>query len=321
MALRLLHASPKELLAMNTKELLTAIRMSEGRTIMVSSRVRCGNLVDYVSNAEVSAAFGADIIMLDTYEPENPYITGWPSKNPEDDLATKDIQVPMGRGWTLREIREIVGRPVAVLLLIHSGMNEDGTKKHYGNILATVENAQKAIDLGADYISLSGWAPFEEIKNSIQKLRKVTDGKVVLEFGRCHGAGLIGDNDTPLDPRQLLSDDEIRMVLDEGVDVVGMPAPGTYPGYTVEYAGSLVEKIHTAGAMASLGLHTSQEGADIDTIKRIAILAKMAGADIHELGDSGFNEMMIEPQNIMNYSIAIRGRRHTYRRMAMSIKR
>jgi hypothetical protein len=321
MALRLLHASPKELLAMNTKELLTAIRMSEGRTIMVSSRVRCGNLVDYVSNAEVSAAFGADIIMLDTYEPVNPYITGWPSKNPEDDLATKDIQVPMGRGWTLREIREIVGRPVAVLLLIHSGMNEGGTKKHYGNILATVENAQKAIDLGADYISLSGWAPFEEIKNNIHKLRKVTEGKAILEFARPHGPGLIGDNDAPLDPRQLLSDEEIRMVLDEGVDVVSMPAPGTYPGYTVEYTGSLVEKIHAAGAMASLGLHTSQEGADIDTIKRIAILAKMAGADIHELGDSGFNEMMIEPQNIMNYSIAIRGRRHTYRRMAMSIKR
>lgn len=321
MALRFLHASPKQLLSMSTEELLTAIRISEGRVILVASRVRCGNLVDYVSNAEVSAAFGADIILLDTYEPSNPYIPGWPSKNPEDDLNTKDLQIPMGRGWTIREIREIVGRPIAILLLIHSGMNESGTKKHYGNILATAENAQKAVELGADMIFVSGWAPFKEIKNSIAEIRKATEGKAILEFGRSHGPGLIGDQDYSIDPRQLLTDDEIDMVLDEGVDIVSMPAPGTYPGYTVDYVGNLVERIHREGAMASLGLHTSQEGSDVDTLRRIAILAKMAGADMHELGDSGFNEMMIEPQNILNYSIAIRGRRHTYRRMAMSIMR
>jgi hypothetical protein len=46
----------------------------------------------------------------------------------------------------------------------------------------------------------------------------------------------------------------------------------------------------------------------------------MAGADIFHIGDAGYSGIAL-PENIMNYSIAIRGRRHTFRRMAASIKR
>jgi hypothetical protein len=76
--------------------------------------------------------------------------------------------------------------------------------------------------------------------------------------------------------------------------------------------------IHDYDILVGLGIHTSQEGSDVDTIRRIAILAKMAGADVYELGDSGFTESMVPPENIMALSIAVRGIRHTYRRMAMS---
>jgi hypothetical protein len=321
MALRFLHASPQQLLAMSTEELLTAIRISEGRVMTVSGRTRAGNLVDYVSNAEVAAAFGADIVMIDTYEPLSPYIPGWASKDPEDDEPGKEIQVPMGRGYSIKEIREIVGRPIACMLLFHGDTNKDSTLKHYGKILATPENAAAAIESGADMIAVGGWAPIDIVTKNITEIRKITKGKAILEYFRPHGPGLIGQEGTVLGPQGLITEDEIRLYLDMGVDIVGLAGPGTYPGYTVDFVGKLVEMIHNAGAMASLGLHTSQEGSDIDTIKRLAILNKMAGADLHELGDSGFNELMIEPQNILNYSIAIRGRRHTYRRMAMSILR
>jgi hypothetical protein len=321
MALRFLHASPQQLLNMDTDTLLTSIRISEGRILTVSGRTRSGNLVDYVTNAEVAAAFGADIVMLDTYEPENPYIPGWTSKNPKDDEATADIQVPMGRGWSLKEIRQIVGRPIACMLLFHGDMNKSATLKHYGRILATAENAQKAIESGTDMIAIGGWAPLEVVQKSIREIRQITKGKAILEYFRPHGPGLIGQIDNNLGPEKLLTKEEIQLYLDADVDIVGLAAPGTYPGYTVDFVAELVEMIHNAGKMASLGLHTSQEGSDIDTIKRIAILAKMAGADLYELGDSGFNEQMIEPRNIMALSIAIRGHRHTYRRMAMSIKR
>ena len=65
---------------------------------------------------------------------------------------------------------------------------------------------------------------------------------------------------------------------------------------------------------------TSQEGADTATIRQIALMYKMTGTDIHHLGDTGYPGVAI-PENIMAYSIAIRGVRHTYHRMACSINR
>ena len=71
--------------------------------------------------------------------------------------------------------------------------------------------------------------------------------------------------------------------------------------------------------MTAIG--TSQEGADVETIRQIALMCKMAGADLHHLGDAGSSPGMTNPENIMAYSIAIRGKRHTYNRMALSIQR
>ena len=60
--------------------------------------------------------------------------------------------------------------------------------------------------------------------------------------------------------------------------------------------------------------------ADTATIRQIALMCKMAGADIHHIGDTGVPGMAL-PQNILAYSIAIRGERHTYHRMALSVNR
>ena len=70
--------------------------------------------------------------------------------------------------------------------------------------------------------------------------------------------------------------------------------------------------------MTAIG--TSQEGADEQTIRQIALLCKMSGTDLHHLGDAGFPGIAA-PENIMSYSIAIRGKRHTYARMARSVNR
>lgn len=49
-------------------------------------------------------------------------------------------------------------------------------------------------------------------------------------------------------------------------------------------------------------------------------MCKMAGTDIHHIGDTGYPGMAL-PENIMAYSVAIRGVRHTYHRMAASVNR
>jgi hypothetical protein len=81
-----------------------------------------------------------------------------------------------------------------------------------------------------------------------------------------------------------------------------------------------VETVHAAGALTMTTVGTSQEGADEDTIRRIALMAKMTGTDVHHLGDCGLFGIAL-PENLLAYGIAIRGRRHTYRRMAMSLLR
>ena len=118
----------------------------------------------------------------------------------------------------------------------------------------------------------------------------------------------------------LLTGNDVDAFIDAGADILLLPAPGTVPGITMEYAHKLIARAHAKGALAMTTIGTSQEGADEATIREIALMCKMAGADIHHIGDSGYMGMAI-PDNLTAYSIAIRGKRHTYRRMAMSLLR
>ncbi|MFR5881569.1 MAG: hypothetical protein ACLUEQ_12585 [Cloacibacillus evryensis] len=66
------------------------------------------------------------------------------------------------------------------------------------------------------------------------------------------------------------------------------------PGFTVEYVRTLADIIHKAGALVNVGIHNSQEGTDVETIKRIAD-NRTAGADMCMLGDAGVNENVALP--------------------------
>ena len=88
----------------------------------------------------------------------------------------------------------------------------------------------------------------------------------------------------------------------------------------MEYVKDLVNYSHSLGCLTITAIGTSQEGADTATIRQIALLCKMTGTDIHHLGDAGYGGIAL-PENIQAYSIAVRGIRHTYRRMAGSINR
>ena len=87
------------------------------------------------------------------------------------------------------------------------------------------------------------------------------------------------------------------------------------------YVSELIDAIHKSGCLAATGIHNSQEGTDVETIRRIAIDNKICGADIQILGDGGLHETMGMPETLMAMCIAIKGRRHTYRRMAESVLR
>jgi len=114
--------------------------------------------------------------------------------------------------------------------------------------------------------------------------------------------------------------EDVRLFASAGADGIVLPAPATVPGITVEIGHRLVELAHELGLLAMNGVGTSQEGASRSTVEQLALWSKMTGADIHHIGDAGTLGIAV-PENIYAWSLALRGRRHTWHRMAASLRR
>jgi hypothetical protein len=141
------------------------------------------------------------------------------------------------------------------------------------------------------------------------------NNKMILAAGKMHASGVLTES-----AEKIITKEDIKEFVEAGADLILFPAPGTVPGITMEYIRELVTYAHSLGALTITAIGTSQEGADTATIKQIALLCKMTGTDIHHIGDTGYPGMAL-PENITAYSVAIRGVRHTYHRIAASINR
>lgn len=303
---RLIDTTARELTSYNKAELLTAISDSEGRTLAAETIGTVTPMLVNITNAEFVASLGADLIMLNIFDVNNPIIQGLPQTSPED---------------TIREVKRLTGRMVAINQ--EPAVIKDGQEESVWNLTtgrqATVENARKAADMGVDMIVLTGnpgvGVDNEAIIQALSRLKEAVGDRVILTAGKMHASGIISEAG-----EKILTEKDVEAFVDAGADVILLPAPGTVPGITMEYAGNLIRKAHEKGALAMTTIGTSQEGADEATVRQIALMCKMAGADIHHIGDSGYMGMAL-PENITAYSVAIRGKRHTYRRMAMSLLR
>ena len=303
---RLIDTTARELTSYNKAELLTAISDSEGRTLAAETIGTVTPMLVNITNAEFVASLGADLIMLNIFDVNDPIIQGLPQTSPED---------------TIREVKRLTGRMVAINL--EPAVIKDGQEESVWNLTtgrqATVENARKAADMGVDMIVLTGnpgvGVDNEAIIQALSRLKEAVGDRVILTAGKMHASGIISEAG-----EKILTEKDVEAFVDAGADVILLPAPGTVPGITMEYAGNLIRKAHEKGALAMTTIGTSQEGADEATVRQIALMCKMAGADIHHIGDSGYMGMAL-PENITAYSVAIRGKRHTNRRMAMSLLR
>jgi copper homeostasis protein CutC len=184
---------------------------------------------------------------------------------------------------------------------------------------ATVENAKAAYDMGINMILLTG-NPGNGISNkaivdSLKAISAQLKDKMILAAGKMHAAGVLSES-----AEMIITKEDIKEFVEAGADIILFPAPGTVPGITMEYIRELVSYAHSLGVLTITAIGTSQEGADTDTIKQVALMCKMAGTDIHHIGDTGYPGMAL-PENIMAYSVAIRGVRHTYHRIAASVNR
>lgn len=306
MTKRLIDTTARELVSYNKQELLTSIADSEGRTLAAETIGTVTPMLVDITNAEFVTSLGADLIMLNIFDVNEPVIQGLPQVPPEE---------------VVREVKRLTGRMVAINL--EPAIVKDTEDNSVWNLTkgrqATPENAKKAADMGVDMIVLTGnpgvGVENDAILQALSQLKEAVGDRVILTAGKMHASGVLSEAG-----EKILTENEVESFVDAGADVILLPAPGTVPGISMEYAAKLIKRAHEKGALAMTTIGTSQEGADEDTIRQIALMCKMAGADIHHIGDSGYMGMAL-PENIMAYSIAIRGKRHTYRRMAVSLLR
>lgn len=303
---RILDCSKSDFEKMTAMELKESIFASEGRTIMAQHLVRCGpGLIGGITNAEVEAAFGADMIMLNTY-----------------DLADA-AKNPGMLGMELKELKSLINRPIGIYLecpdaKVMVAGQKDAELITNGRI-ASAENLNKCIDQGADFIVLGGnpgsGTSIETIIAATKAAKAVVGDRTLLCAGKWEDGTIekvLGD---PLAKRP--AKEVIKELIDAGADVITLPAPGSRHGISVDMIRECVECVHSykPGTLALVFLNSSVEGTDVDTLRMIALKMKETGADIHAIGDGGLAGATI-PENIYQLSISIRGRRFTYKRMA-----
>ncbi|WP_456273555.1 DUF7916 family protein [Bacillus sp. AK031] len=303
---RLLDCTASDFLQMNGIQLKKSIIASEGRVILAEVIASCTPYYPTITNAELASAFGADMILLNFFDVFHPCIEGL-SSGPSETI--------------IYQLKELTGCPIGVNLepVDPSAEKLEALSSISKGRIATKETLTKAKKLGFDFVCLTGnpktGVSNLEINKSITLARGILGNDGLIFAGKMHGAGVAGETG-----RRVMTEEVVTSFIDSGADVVLVPSPGTVPGFSVEKSASLIETIHHHGGLAITTIGTSQEGADPDTIKTLALSSKMAGADLFHIGDAGIAGMA-DPENILAFSVAVRGKRHTYVRMAQSVLR
>ena len=303
---RIIDCRSSDFLNMTRQDLLDSIANCEGRTVCCETVGSYQPMLGDITNAEFAAAMGADILLLNLFDCVDPQINALPRCEPME---------------RVRMLKKLTGRPIGINLEPVEQELETGESMWAmtSGRKATLENARRAADMGVNFILLTGnpgmGVTNEAIVQTLQLYKRELGDRLVLAAGKMHAAGILTEG-----AEKIITKEDVKAFAEAGADIILMPAPGTVPGITLELVRELVSYAHSLGCLTITAIGTSQEGADVATIRQIALMAKMTGTDIHHLGDAGYGGMSL-PENIQAYSIAIRGIRHTYRRMAASVNR
>lgn len=302
---RLISATGDEMLKMSPMELKESIFKSEGRVVMGQHLLFAGpGLVRGVTNSELMFAFGADMVMLNTFD--------------LDDLDNN----PGLCGLSFPQLREKCRRPIGIYLGCPKAGSDDGGKKalyRREGMLASDEHVQKCIDLGADFIVLGGnpgsGTSIRDVVATTKRIKEKFGDKIFVFAGKWEDGiheKVLGDPLADYDAKEI-----IKELIDAGADCIDLPAPGSRHGITVEMIRGLVEFVHRykPGTLTMTFLNSSVECADTETIRLIALKMKETGADIHAIGDGGFSGCT-SPENIHQLSVTLKGKHYTYFRMA-----
>lgn len=300
---RLISASYSDFKQWSPMDLKEAIRKSEGRVVVGQHLLFDGKgLVRGVTNTELMCAFGADMVMLNTYNFNN---------------ANQNLGM---QGLTVKELKERCRRPVGIYLGC-PGKNKPSDSNLYDSdgMLATPEHVEKAVESGADFLVLGGnpgsGTSLRDVIETTKWIKDQYGDRVFLWAGKWEDGvteKVLGDPMADYDAKAV-----IRELIDNGADVIDLPAPGARSGISVSMIQELVQYAHSYSrdVLTMSFLNSSLEGADTGTVRQIALMMKETGADIMCIGDGGFAGCT-SPENIMQLSFSVKGKPYTYFRMA-----
>ena len=298
MVKRFISSNASEILSMTAPELKQSIKASEGRVILSENVAFKESYIGDVTNAEIARSFGADLILLNGIDIFQPFVAGLDAK--ED---------------FVEELHRLVGRPIGINL-----EPVDSQAQMAGERLiidegrqASLATIQRAEELGVDFICLTG-NPGTGVTNQaiIDTIRVVKENfSGLLIAGKMHASGV----DEPVADLEA-----IAQFIEAGVDIVLAPAVGSVPGFDEQDLKQIVRLAHQKGALVMSAIGTSQESADEDIVKQMAIRNKICGVDIQHIGDSGYG-CLAPVENIFAMSKALGGQRHTISMISRSINR
>ncbi|QHW37367.1 haloacid dehalogenase-like hydrolase [Staphylococcus ursi] len=299
MVKRLISADTSEIRQMTAEELKQSIKASEGRVVLSENVATRNPWIHEVTNAEMAASFGADLILLNGVDVLDVKIAGLL------DIENNPIQ----------SLKRLCGRPIGVNLEPvdqNADMMEERFELEVGRI-AREETFEKLNALGMDFVCLTGnpgtGVSNDAIVESVKRAKSLFDGLVFA--GKMHSAGV----DEPVVNLEL-----IQRLIDSGADVILVPSIGSVPGITLDMVSEAVQLCHAHGVLVMSAIGTSQESATKETIRFFGLQNKIAGVDIQHIGDAGYGGLA-PVENIYELGVAIRGLRHTVSKMTRSILR
>lgn len=298
MVKRFISSNASEILSMTAPELKQSIKASEGRVILSENVAFKESYIGDVTNAEIARSFGADLILLNGIDIFQPFVAGLDAK--ED---------------FVEELHRLVGRPIGINLEPVDSQAQMAGERLIINEgrQASLATIQRAEELGVDFICLTG-NPGTGVTNQaiIDTIRVVKENfSGLLIAGKMHASGV----DEPVADLEA-----IAQFIEAGVDIVLAPAVGSVPGFDEQDLKQIVRLAHQKGALVMSAIGTSQESADEDVVKQMAIRNKICGVDIQHIGDSGYG-CLAPVENIFAMSKALRGQRHTISMISRSINR
>lgn len=314
MVKRLISATASEIRQMNREEMFEAIKASEGRVIVSENVCVAAPASDSTTNAELAAAFGADMLLLNLFDCFNPVVVGLPQMGLSEAFdfwkdPSKNTRNPIA------ELKKLTGRLIGINLEpVAEEQPIMGEKVTIANgRKSTAETFQAAEKLGVDYICLTGnpgtGVTNQQIAQAIRIGKANYNGLIIA--GKMHSAGV----DEPI-----MTQEAIKEFAAAGTDILLLPAVGTVPGFDQQELKAAVKTAKQLGMLTMSAIGTSQESASPETIRQIALWNKMCGVDIQHIGDAGYSGVA-PAENIYHLSIAIRGMKHTMQIMARSINR